>query len=306
MKKGVIDKDAKASLYSAEAGFALGIGDTLVARQKHDDAGALLEQDAAAAKGQDRQLALFLSATQYYLGGNYPKAKQLAVLLNATTMAPRWAGLLPRFLGDVEERSAPGYGAGIRERILAAWKAKNHEAALLLLQEHPFVLPREAMALIRAVFAEVMGKHRAAASLYKSAATWGADPAPVLADMSALPLELIGKGLITEAGEFIDAQLEVFPNPVSHALASLLRYFLAQDADDEAKRRLLTEQKAHLRQAADGLTKWDLEQPAHPGLAQVFDLATQAASLAAPAKLSLPTPLDTRARSVEAALALHP
>src|SRR5262249_51582156 len=145
-----MNKPDPVTLASAEGFAALGVGDTALARKKHAEAGAILERDMKAHRGSDKQLLRFLAATQYYKGGDYQKAKELANKIDARALPKHVRGLLPQFLNDVKFRASPNYEIGVRKTLLALWLQNEHEKALDVLKEHPYVIPPDRLAFLRA------------------------------------------------------------------------------------------------------------------------------------------------------------
>lgn len=145
-----IDPEAR-STHAAAKGFrALCEGDTEVARQKYTEAGEILERgskhDLPAA---DKHLLRFLAASQYYHGGEYQRAKALVAKVNAGHLRPGHRGTLNQLRKDVEERADAGYAKRIREAVVHCWMSRQSDEAIRILQAHPYVFERAALARIR-------------------------------------------------------------------------------------------------------------------------------------------------------------
>jgi hypothetical protein len=179
-----IDKGSHATIAAANAQAALDRGDTSAASKGFEEAGAILEREWMAAPDEaTRQLSCFLTATQYYKGGHYQKARELGGKINVARLPGSTRHLLPRLLRDVEERAAPDYEERIRTRLTELWRSGNHAGIIELLAEHPYVLPQGNLAFLRAVCCEALGDYRVAVLFRADADRWGPNaPATLQSD----------------------------------------------------------------------------------------------------------------------------
>lgn len=280
MTPNIIDEGGRSTIASAEAQAAIGVGDTRLARAKYAEAGALLEGECGRArKPEDQHLARFLAATQFYRGGHYLRSLSLTKQIRADFLPKGVASLLPGFLRDVEERASPEYESQIRSRILALGERDDYAGILGLLQEHPFVLDPANMAMVRAVCCEWLGNYQAAAMFYSSAAQLGLDDSVVFSALSAWPLHLAGEGKLEEAWEYVQRQLEIVPNVVSKALASILSYHRARLTDESVQQELYREQLSYFDKARADYAMLPTDQ-VHPGIRDVMILGYEAAAMA--------------------------
>lgn len=105
MSVPVVNMSDAATVAAAEGQAAFGVGDTALARRKYAEAGAILERELKVRHGgSEKQLLRFLAATQYFKGGDYPKARELANKIDARVLPKNVRGLLPQFLKDVKLR----------------------------------------------------------------------------------------------------------------------------------------------------------------------------------------------------------
>lgn len=87
MNKNAIDKGGLATVASLGG--------------RHAEAGAILEGEAGEAMNpRDKNLALFLAATQFYLAGDFRKALRLAESVDDTLLDDSVSGLLGKFVKD--------------------------------------------------------------------------------------------------------------------------------------------------------------------------------------------------------------
>lgn len=189
-----------ATLAAAEGQAALAVGDTALARRKYAEAGAVLEREMKARHGGgEKQLLRFLAASQYYKGGDYRKAAELANKIDARALPGNVRGLLPQFLKDVKRRTAPGYALSIRRAVHSLWLERKPQEAIGLLQEHPYVYDAAGLAFMRAVLCEHLGKYRAAALFYNSVFRYAPGVTDTIFLTAAHPLVLTVQGQIREA-----------------------------------------------------------------------------------------------------------
>ncbi len=280
MTPSIIDEGGRSTIASAEAQAAIGVGDTRLARAKYAEAGALLEGECGRArKPEDQHLARFLAATQFYRGSHYLRSLSLAKQIRADYLPKGVASLLPGFLRDVEERASPEYESLIRSRILALWEEDDHAGIIGLLQEHPYVVEPANMAMLRAACCEWLGNYQAAAMFYSSAAQLGLDDSVVFSALSAWPLHLAGEGKLEEAWEYVQRQLEIVPNVVSKALASILSYHRARLTDESVQQELFREQLNYFDKARADYAMLPRHQ-GDAGIRDVMILGYEAAAMA--------------------------
>jgi tetratricopeptide (TPR) repeat protein len=236
-----IDRDGRSTVASAEGQAALAAGDTERARARFAQAGVDLEGEMMAAGDDTSHLLRFLAATQFYKGGHYRKALELAEKIEEAKLPASTRRLLPKFLHDVQSRASPDYEDRVREQLRALWAAENYKGIIELLQEHPYVLTSWDLAFNRAICCEMLGKYRPAVLFFADAARRSRNHPAVLAALAPLPLNLMSEGRLPEAWEYVQAQVELFPNAVSYAVASLLRYQQARQSEGDARAALFKE-----------------------------------------------------------------
>lgn len=256
-----------ATLAAAEALAALGVGDTALARQKYAEAGGILEREMKARHGGgEKQLLRFLAATQYYKGGDYQKAQELAQKIDAGALPKNVRGLLPQFLKDVKLRAAPGYAIGIRRTLHSLWLEQKPREAIAILQEHPFVVDAIVLALLRAELCDQLPDYRAAALFFVAALRRAAGAAQLAFISAATPLNLLSQDRLAEAAECVRYRLELLSHPVTFVTAALVRYHQFIKASGGERQRRLDELLAFVEQAWDAYQKLPAGQQNHPDM----------------------------------------
>jgi hypothetical protein len=165
-----------------EASIALQNGDTANCGRLYHQAAEMIESAVSSLKRpSERDLARFLAATHYYLGGHYEKAARVCEEIRTSRLPASHRHLYPPFLKQVKERSAPGYAARYRNRIDKALRQAVNEGdrsaaqkVIDILKDHQFLLPQDRMAYVRARCVEILGRQRVASSFYCEA--WRFNP----------------------------------------------------------------------------------------------------------------------------------
>jgi hypothetical protein len=161
----VIDEKDEVTRIALEAQISLEDGDTIRSAQLFKQAAEMLESSVARlAKPSERDLARFLAATHFYKGGNYLEAARVCARIQERRLPARVRHLYLPFLKDVRERAAPDYPAEYA-RMLTDYYRRVREGdrdaaqnAIDLLIDHPYLLPRERMAHLRARSCGVLGE----------------------------------------------------------------------------------------------------------------------------------------------------
>jgi hypothetical protein len=165
-----------------EAQIALQDGDTASCARLHHQAGEMIESAVSSLKKpSEKDLARFLAATQYYLGGHYEEAAKVCEMIRVSRLPASHRHLYPPFLKQVKERSAPGYAARYRDRIHTAFERAVNEGersaaqeVIEIMKDHQFLLAQDRMAYVRARCIEILGEQRTASSFYRNA--WRFNP----------------------------------------------------------------------------------------------------------------------------------
>jgi tetratricopeptide (TPR) repeat protein len=276
-----IDKEGLATIASANAQAALATGDTPEAQKFSVEAANLFLAEMRRAEDEEsRHLLGFLAATQFYRGGHYVKAAQVAQGIAPAKLPANTQHMWLGFLRDVKDRAAADYVDRTRAEAVALFDAGAYEKVLALLAEHPFVYSPYHLAMVRAACCERLGKFRAAASFMRKAAQYASDDPIVLAKFATFTVSLANKGDIAAAWEYVKFQLELFPNPVSKALASLLCNHDARRAQGQEKAQLLARQERLFREAREDFARLSDAQQADRWLREVMQLGYKALALA--------------------------
>jgi tetratricopeptide (TPR) repeat protein len=260
-----INPSHAASLASAEGFAAIGVGDTALARKKHTEAGEILERDMKAHhRGSEKQLLRFLAATQYYKGGHYQKAQELANKIDPGALSKKHRELLSQFLKDVKQRAAPDYEIRIQKMLRALWHQNKTQEALDVLKEHPYVVDAGTLATMRATLCNRIQDFRGAAIFFAAALRYTSGAVEVAIMSVKTPLLLLKQGQISNAWEYVQHQLELLPHPIAYVTASVVSSDRFASAKPEDRQQHSEEQFAFVEQAWDAYQKLPAEQQSHP------------------------------------------
>lgn len=277
----MIDRGGRSTIAAAEGGAALAAGDTVLAREKFAEAGEMLAGEMnAAGDGETGQLLRFLAATQFYQGGHYGKALELAGPIKGAKLPAGTRHLLPRFVQDVKDRASADYEARVRQRIQTLSASQDYAGIIEALQEHPYIVPPADLAFARALCCEMLGKYRPAVLFFADAARRSENKPAVLAALGGLPLSLSFQGRPQEAWEYAQAQVALFPNAVSYAVASVLCYQRALHADEDARTSLVKEQSHYFDRAREEYARLPPSHRDHADVKDFMGLGYQAAAWA--------------------------
>lgn len=275
----VIDRDSRSTIAAAEGQAALAAGDTLRAREKYDEAGALLERKINRARKQaDKHFFRFLAASQYYHGGNYPKALELCQRIEQRFLPPEVRELYPKFLQDVKTRAAADYGQQVRRKLRFLLQGREYEQILDVLQQHPYLHSAAALAYFRAILCEELKNYRAAAAFYADVLRWKPNEVGPLITLAAVPLNLVREGNLEEGWDYVQHQLDLVPNAVTFIVASLVCYDRASAASGEVRRGLYQEQLRYFDDASRAYGELSSEPARFPELRLLMSWANQAAA----------------------------
>jgi tetratricopeptide (TPR) repeat protein len=198
---------------------------------------------------------------------------ELAEEIKAAKLPASTGRLLPKFMQDVKDRASPDYEARIRERVQHLWTARDYAGIIETLRDHPFVLPPADMAFIRGVCCEELGKYRAAVLFFADAANWSQNNPRVMAALVPLPLNLADQGRLADAWEYAQAQLELWPNVVSYAVASSLCYQRAFQVEGDTRKNNLREQAQYFDRAREEYARLPAAHRDYPVIREIMGLA---------------------------------
>ncbi len=102
----------------------------------------------------------------------------------------------------------------------------------------------------------------------------------MLAGLARLPLSLLARGKLDDAWAYAQAQIELFPNAVSFAVASLICFYRARHAEGEAKRRLVKEQLQCFERAHAEFPRLPSSHQHHAKIREVVEEGYEAAAFA--------------------------
>jgi tetratricopeptide (TPR) repeat protein len=275
-----IDKEGLATIASANAQAALATGDTPEAQKFSVEAANLFLAEMRRAKDEESgHLLGFLAATQFYRGGHYVKAAQVAQGIAPAKLPANTQHLWLGFLRDVKDRAAADYVDRTRKEAVALFDAGAYEKVLALLAEHPFVYSPYHLAMVRAACCERLGKFRPAVNFVRKAAQYEPTSPETLMKFARFTISSARVGHIAQAWEYVSAQLDLFPNPVSKAIASLLSNHMARRTDGQEKAARVAEQVRFFREARDEFGSLSDAQKAHPLIKEVMQWGYKALAL---------------------------
>ena len=224
-----------ATVAALEGGAALLRGDIKLAREKHGEAGHLLVQQAAVSiKQSARHMAWFLAATQFYQGGDYKRALQVAHRIEAKFLPANLRESLSEFVRQVEKRASSHYSQATRAAMFRLRQNGRPDQLLRLLQEHPYLFEPDSLAFVRAELCERLGDFRSAAYFFGSAYRFR--PLVVYPTMAAGYLfQLTGEERFSEAQEYAASLVKELPHAVVFAAASVVWLLAARPLEPEKR-----------------------------------------------------------------------
>ncbi len=238
----IADPNGTASVLGMEAIGALGRGDTALAQQKHGEAGRVLERRMkAVSRAREKHYLRFLAATQFYKGGHYQHAAELAEKIDPKLLDARARELLPNFLTDIRDRSGAGYAPRIGTELKALWEARDWNGLLATLADHQYVLPTSSMAYTRAMACLHLGKLRTAAVFFALAYRDVDVERRYLNSTVAFPVLFAQMGHFDEAAEFLVHLNELFPGPLVSTSIAVVSFLRWQSAEEPKRAALAAE-----------------------------------------------------------------
>jgi tetratricopeptide (TPR) repeat protein len=226
-----IDLGQEASRMAAEGQAALNVGETDRAREKFGEAGDLLQaRIVGRRKAKEKHYVRFLAASQYYHGGHYAKARELARQVERRHLPAEAQTLFDKFIRDVNERADPGYEPGVRKQLHDSWLRGEYDVILKVLREHPYVLRQARLAYYRANCLENVKDYPAAAVFFADAIRWTPDDPELIYAPAEIPLVLAGRGKLEEAWNYVECQLKEIPHAITFITASIVRFHQANKA----------------------------------------------------------------------------
>lgn len=227
-----IDPEARSTHASAKGFRALCEGDTALAREKFAEAGKILEDGAAHTESApEKNLLRFLAASQYYHGGEYQRANRIVQRTKPKYLSQYDREKFEQFRKDVEERADSSYAFRLRKAVFDYRAQGRVEDAIRLLQDHPYVLERSALAWTRADLCLRSGRIKAAV-LFSADAVRFSDfhPEPVFLRAGAATfLKSLGKP--AEAVEFLQLVQSKEPTALDLVAVGVALYDRFQKGD---------------------------------------------------------------------------
>jgi hypothetical protein len=250
-----IDEKGEVTRVALDAQIALEAGDTISSARLFGQAGEMLESSVARlAKPSERDLARFLAATHYFKSGAYHEAARVCDRIQERRLPSRVRHLYPPFLKDVRERSAPDYAVR-HARMLTDYYRRVREGdrdaaqkAIDLLIAHPYLLPRERMAHLRARCCQLLGLGRAATLFYRDA--WRFDPDDPYSLVPYLD-SLCKEGRYAEAWKIVENRLANDRSVQSSIYAILVVHRQVRAGEEDDHNQLLITLSSHFVSALE-------------------------------------------------------
>jgi tetratricopeptide (TPR) repeat protein len=270
--------NSAASVAALEGGSALLRGDTNLARRKYGAAGELLlKQSSAALKQQERHLGWYLAATQFFKGGDYRRAAQVASRIEAKFLPPHLRESFSAFVRQTQSRASEHYVQSTRRKMFELWRDGRHADLLRFLQEHPYVLDADGLAFLRAGLCERIGDFRAAAAFFSTA--YRLRPHLEFVALAAGYLfYLTGQGQFKDAQAYADFLTAALPHPVIFAAASVVWLQTARLTPEDQREPLFEKQLSLFDRARAGFLRLPPGERSHPDVRTFIPLAYDAAA----------------------------
>jgi hypothetical protein len=227
----------KASILSMEGETALGNADIILVREKHTQAAKILRKQLNGTRNRaERQLRLFLVATQYFKAGLYKRARKYVRRVEPQFFPEYDKHLFQDFRNQVRRRLKRNYEIDIRKLVDYYQKRDDFRKVAAVVCHHPFAYDRIALAFIQA-YTSMRSNNYSAAGIFASAVCEFSQNDPFLTiQMAFLP------GLIEQTdsleGSWLAAQIfaKYFKHPLVNLVASSILYRLANSATGEKRR----------------------------------------------------------------------
>ncbi len=222
-----------------------------------------------------------MAASQYYHGGQYQRAQELSRKIETRLLPAETRPVLESFVRDVRDRSSSDYELRMKTAVGRAWQDQDYHKVLMLLQNHPYVLPPAKMAFLRALCCKHLGDFRAATLFLEDGLKFDPEYEDLIHAAGSNALVLVGQGRLTDAWTHIRHQLDVTCHVFPTIVASLIRCSQARVAESEAEKGTLLREQIHFFEKAWNLyQQLPAKQQGDPGTRRLIELALEAAALA--------------------------
>ncbi|MGL6074914.1 MAG: hypothetical protein ACRC8S_12200 [Fimbriiglobus sp.] len=164
-----------------------------------------------------------LAATQYYYGGLYEEALKVAKRIETRFLTEHQVDILHHFRKAVSERAHRDYRTKILAELRQLWAKKDDPAVIRTLADHPYVLNRADMALLRGSTCFRMHKWGSASRFYMSHMKYAGPNDVVVFLISVMPITVFLHEGLAPALKLSLSLVRDLPNSIIHAvLCSLL------------------------------------------------------------------------------------
>jgi tetratricopeptide (TPR) repeat protein len=275
------DQTDPATLAAAEGQAALGRGETATARAKFVEAGEILLKEIGGTRSQaDKSTLRFLAATQFYKGGEYGRAQELARKVDAPLLPAKTRDLFPKFQRDVSTRSSQDYRTRMRGKFVNLWQEGKYRQVLDLLKDHPYVYDPGPLTFLRAVLCEDLGLWKAAAGFHAKAIPLAKDGNEFMLMAVGCALAMPGQGRVGEAWEYIHHLREAMPNVVTNLTAGIVTFFRAAKASGNDRLAIHREQLTYFDEGWQAFVALPENKRNHPEMRSIASISFDTASMA--------------------------
>lgn len=276
----VADPKGTASVLNLEAMGALARGDTALAQQKRKEAGEILERRMkAVSRAREKHYLRFLAATQFYKGGLYQRASDLAEQIDPKLLDARARELLPPFLKDVRERSSPGYLGRMRAKMDVLWNSQDWKAVLELLAEHQYFLTPGGSAWVRGVCCLQLGEPKASAIFFAQAVRHPEAVALSLQQACSHVLDLAVTDRRDDAQRYAGWLKEFMPSAAVSAAVAFAEYAKLVHAPEAERDSIIRAQIAAMDLASAGADELLASVDGDLGVRRLLTIAAGATAL---------------------------
>lgn len=243
VKNPELSVESKASILSMEGETALYCADTTLARERHAEAGKLLQLCIRASRtSKERNLRRFLTATQYFKGGLYSRAMKFVRRIEHRLLPEHVKHLFPTFRNEVKRRARPEYKMTVWKRLAEYQQNNDYRKITAMLWHHPYAYDRIGVAFLRAYACMRLKEYRTAGTFASAAYRFGlSEPARVM-ELTSLPYQAEIESGLEEGSKAAKNFAKTFPHTISYLVAASILYRIALSRSAESRRELAREQ----------------------------------------------------------------
>jgi tetratricopeptide (TPR) repeat protein len=275
-----MDPETVATRHALQANAELGRGNTSQARRLYCQAGTVVKLAAdAERKVARRHSLLFLSATQYYLGGDYSKAAKLSHRIDKRFLPEHDKQLLDEFLVNVKFRSAGDYKPTIRKKIETAVRSNDSRSALELLKSHPYVVDQRTLAFLRGDLCAELGNYEASTYFFADSLALMRPEEKLTLHLTAntLPLNLLQQGNIEKALQVAKLHDRRIPHTITKVMMATCAYQMGIIRESQSPNSHFDSAMSHFEEATESYSRNSDRDKSHQELIDLVVFAHQIA-----------------------------